>query len=262
MMSMFKASAGYESYMGRWSRLLARKFIEFAGVREGERVLDVGSGTGSLAASLERALRSVEVVGVDPSAEFVEFARQNRASQRVRFELGDAQALGFPAGSFDAAMALLVINFVPDPAKALGEMRRVTRAGGKVAACVWDYGAGMQSLRVFWDEAVALDPAIAAKDERNMKLSHAGELASLWRSAGLLDVEEGSLAVEQRFRSFDDYWQPFLEGVGPGGACVGALAEERRRELAARLEQRLLPEGRDRPFALQASAWCVKGRVP
>lgn len=261
MAPMFRASAGYESYMGRWSRLLAGKFIEFAGVKEGERALDVGSGTGSLAAALERALPSVEVVGVDPSAEFVEFARQSCASERARFELGDAQALRFPDAAFDAAMALLVINFVPDHRKALAEMRRVTRAGGKVAACVWDYGAGMQSLRIFWDEAVALDPAIAAKDERHMKLSHAGELGALWESAGLLAVEERALAIEQRFQSFDDYWHPFLGGVGPGGAYVASLSQERRAQLAARLKRRILAERPDGPFVLPASAWCVKGRV-
>jgi len=259
---MFTASAGYESYMGRWSRLLAPKFIDFTGIQEGDRVLDVGTGTGSLASSLERGLRSVEVVGIDPSQGFIAFAQSHAQSGRVRFELGDAQALGFPDATFDAAMALLVINFVPDHRKALAEMRRVTRAQGRVAACAWDYDAGMQSLRIFWDEAVALDPAIEAKDERHMKLSHAGELASLWKSAGLREVEERPLAVEQRFESFDDYWLPFLKGVGPGGAHVASLSEARRAELAARLRRRVLAERPDGPFVLKASAWCVKGRVP
>ena len=256
---MFTAGEGYESYMGRWSRLLAPKLIEFAGVKEGERVLDVGTGTGALASSLERGLRTVEVVAVDPSEGFIAFAQKNGASGRIRFEVGDAQALRFPDASFDAAMALLVINFVPDPRKALAEMRRVTRARGSVAACVWDYGAGMQSLRVFWDEAVALDPAIAPKDERHMKLSREGELASLWQAAGLREVEERPLAIEQRFESFGDYWDPFLSGVGPGGAYVASLPEERRTRLAARLRRRVLGDRPDGPFVLRASAWCVKG---
>ena len=252
---MFALSEGYELYMGRWSRRLAPGFAAFAGVRDGERILDVGSGTGAMAATLATSLPRSEIVGVDPSAAFVEHAAKHAPSARLRFETGDAQALRHADGAFDHALSLLVMNFIPDHEKALAEMRRVTRDGGAVSACVWDYGEGMESLRIFWDEAVALDAAAAPKHERNMKLSRRGELETLWRKAGLREVREEALIVEQVFSSFDDYWRPFLTGVGPGGAYVASLAEERRARLAARLRERL-HEG---PIGLNARAWCVRG---
>jgi SAM-dependent methyltransferase len=246
---MFAASDAYELYMGRWSRRLAPLYAAFAGVQDGERILDVGTGTGGLAASLPRC----EVVGVDPSAAFVEHAA--KAIPSARFEVGDAQALRFADASFDQAMALLVLNFIPDHEKALAEMRRVTRPGGTVSACVWDYGDGMESLRVFWDEAVALDAAASPKHERNMKLCREDALGALWRKAGLREVRQDALQIEQAFASFRDYWEPFLRGIGPGGAYVASLAEERRRALEKRLRG-CFPDG---PFTLRARAWCAKG---
>jgi SAM-dependent methyltransferase len=259
---MFTMSAGYERFMGRWSRLLAPRYIAFAGVRDGDRVLDVGAGTGSLASALASALPSSQVVGVDPSETFVAHAAGNATSARLRFEVGDAQALAFADASFDHAMALLVLNFVPDHDKAASEMRRVTRPRGVVSACVWDYDVGMQMLRFFWDEAVALDPGIAPKDERHMKLCREGQLGALWRRAGLANVEEQPLVIEQAYVSFDDYWGPFLKGAGPGGAYVVSLAEDRRRQLEARMRKRLLGGRDDGAFALAARAWCVRGTVP
>ena len=255
---MFTASAGYEAYMGRWSRRLAPAYIAFAAPKDGERVLDVGSGTGALASALEAALGSSPITGVDPSAGFVAGAAKNAASGRARFEVGDAQKLRFADASFDHAMSMLVMNFIPDHHRALAEMRRVTRAGGTVSSCVWDYGEDMQSLRIFWDEAVALDPAAEPKHERNMKLSRAGQLGALWKSAGLASVQEKALSIDQAFKSFDDYWDPFLTGVGPGGAYVAALPEDRRQELASRLRKRLGGGA----FTLKARAWCARGEVP
>ena len=176
---MFAMSAGYERFMGRWSRLLAPSYIAFAGVRNGDHVLDVGTGTGALAAAVEAGMPASEIVGVDPSEGFIAYAQKNVASTRAHFEVGDAQALKFKDAAFDNTLALLVMNFVPDPNKAIAEMRRVTRPQGVVSACVWDYDAGMQMLRFFWDEAVELNPAIEAKDERHMKFSRQGELGDL-----------------------------------------------------------------------------------
>jgi len=258
---MFATAAAYERYMGRWSRVLAPGYIEFAGVHDGERVLDVGAGIGSLAFALAAAMPSSHVVGVDVSESFIAHAKRN-PSGRARFEVGDAQALRFEDASFDHAMALLVLNFVPDHDKALREMRRVVRPSGVVSACVWDYGAGMQMLRVFWDEVVALDPAVAAKDERNMKLCRRGQLAQLWTEMGLERVEEKALDIDQGFTSFDDYWGPFLKGAGPGGAYVAAMGEGERARLEARLRKRLLGDRSDGPITLKARAWCVRGEVP
>jgi ubiquinone/menaquinone biosynthesis C-methylase UbiE len=192
---MFAVSAGYEPFMGRWSRKLAPAYIAFAGIRNGDRVLDVGTGTGSLAAAVEAGMPASEIVGVDPSAGFIAYAQKNVTSTRTHFEVGDAQALKFKDAAFDDTLALLVMNFVPDPEKAIAEMRRVTRPQGIVSACVWDYDAGMQMLRFFWDEAVALVPAIEPKDERHMKFSRQGELADLWRKAGLINVKQQPLVI-------------------------------------------------------------------
>ena len=259
---MFAASAGYERFMGRWSRQLAPAYIAFAGVKNGDRVLDVGTGTGSLAATLEATMPASEIVGVDPSESFIAYAQKNAKSPRAHFEVGDAQALKFNDASFDDALALLVMNFVPDPRKAVAEMKRATRPQGIVSACVWDYDRGMQMLRFFWDEAVAFDPAIEPKDERHMKLSHQDQLGDLWKQTGLLNIKEEPLTIEQAYSSFKDYWEPFTKGAGPGGAYVVSLSQDRREQLEGHMRKRLLGNRDDGPFTLTATAWCVRGEVP
>jgi SAM-dependent methyltransferase len=179
----------------------------------------------------------------------------------MTFEVGDAQQMRFDDDLFDRTLSLLVVNFIPDPGKALDEMVRVTKPGGVVAAAVWDYGEGMAMLRIFWDEAVALEPTVEPRDERHMPLCRAGELAALWREHGLTDVEEVPLVIETTFTSFDDYWRPFLDGQGPAGAYVASLPADRQDALAARLRERLSP-GASGEIRLQARAWAVKGSVP
>jgi SAM-dependent methyltransferase len=259
---MFAMSAGYERFMGRWSRLLAPNFIVFAGIKNGNRVLDVGTGTGSAAAAVEASMPASEVVGIDPSAGFIAYAQKNAKSKRAHFEVGDAQALTFKDASFDNAIALLVMNFIPDHNQAIAEMRRVIRAGGTVSACVWDYNEGMQSLRFFWDEAVTFDPAIEPRAERHMKLSRQGQLGDLWRKAGLVNVTEQPLTIDQSFSSFNEYWGPFTTGAGPGGAYVVSLSDDRRQQFEARMHRRLFGDRKEGPFTLTARAWCVRGEVP
>jgi len=259
---MFSAGDAYERFMGRWSRALAPLLVEFAGVRDGDAVLDVGSGTGALTAAVVVVAPSSRVIGIDPAAPYVDFARTRHPGDLVRFEVGDAQRLRFPDGSFERTLSLLVLNFIPDPTKALDEMIRVTRPGGTVAAAVWDYGQDMEMLRVFWDEAISLDPAMAGRDERHMPLCRKGELSALWRAHGLQDVSEQALTIQTRFVSFDDYWWPFLERQGPAGTHVGALSDSEREELRRRLRKRLLGDGPDRPIVLAARAWAVRGNVP
>jgi len=245
--------------MGRWSRRLAPQLVEFATVAGHDSILDVGSGTGALSFFVAEAYPSVTITGVDPSLAYVGAAQMQLPDNRVRFIVGDAQTLEFPDATFDKTLSLLVLSFVPDQARALREMSRVTRAGGIVSAAVWDYGEGMEMLRVFWD-AVAVDPAMAARDERHLPLCRRGELAALWRAGGLEDVEEQALTIEMSFKNFDDYWLPFLGGQGPAGAYAASLADAHRAALEARLRRRLLSGRDDGPFMLRARAWAVKGR--
>jgi len=258
---MFSAGDAYERFMGKWSRELAPLLVEFAGVRDGDAVLDVGSGTGALTAAVVVAAPSSRVIGIDFAASYVAFARARHLGDLVRFEVGDAQQLRYGDGSFNRTLSLLVLNFIPDRAKAVDEMIRVTRPGGTVAAAVWDYGRGMQMLRVFWDEAILLNPAMDARDERHMPLCRKGELALVWREHGLHDVSEEMLTIQTRFVSFDDYWSPFLEKQGPAGTHVGALSDSEREELRRRLRKRLLGDGPDHPIVIAARAWAVRGIV-
>jgi SAM-dependent methyltransferase len=258
--SMFFAeSDAYERFMGRWSRRLAPLFVKFVSIEPGEAVLDVGSGTGSLAAAVADTVPSATVTGVDPSSAYVRHA-QSQAGDRVRFVLGDAQALDLPDASFDKTLSMLVFSFIPDPTKALREMIRVTRPGGTVGAAVWDYGDGMEMLRVFWDEAVAADASIAARDERHLPLCRRGELAELCRANGLQHVLEEPMTIDLPFTSFADFWTPFLGGQGPAGAYAASLPEAARAALESRVRARLqTPRG---AFTLRARAWAAKGVVP
>jgi SAM-dependent methyltransferase len=202
------------------------------------------------------------MVGIDPSQAYVEFASKRTSNPRLKFQVGDAQSLDFPDASFDRCLSLLVMNFIPDSRKAMAEMRRVTRPGGRIAASVWDYDEGMEMLRKFWDAAVALDHATARLDERDMPFCHKGQLGAFWREAGLEEVEETALVIETPFRSFDDYWSPFLNSQGPAGIYVARLAPEKREELKNRLRETILNGKPDGPFTLKARAWAVRGRVP
>jgi SAM-dependent methyltransferase len=257
--AMFSEGQGYEHFMGRWSRQLAPLLVRFAGVRDGDSVLDVGSGTGALVAAVQEAAPSSRIVGIDSAAPYAALARSQQGSTLVDFEVGDAQRMRFEAATFDRTLSLLVLNFVPDVRKALAEMKRVTKSNGTVAAAVWDYDEGMEMLRAFWDEAVALSPANAARDERNMPLCRRGELAALWREQGLQDVVEEGLTVETRFASFNEFWTPFLERQGPAGAFAASLSAAERETLRLRLHQRLLGGSSDKAIVMHARAWAVRG---
>jgi SAM-dependent methyltransferase len=259
---MFGDAEAYERFMGRWSRLVAPLFVDFASPGDEARVLDIGSGTGSLAFTILDRHPQSRVLGIDPSSEYVAYAAsRNPFGSRAGFETGDAQALRFPAREFDAALSLLVWNFIPDPKKALLETRRVVKPGGTIAAAVWDYGDRMRMLRVFWDAAVAVDPSAAKRDENNMPLCRSGELASLWRECGLLEVREQPLEVETRFPSFADYWDAFELGQGPAGAYVASLPAGRKQALRAEVKRRLALGSENAPFPLPARVWAARGTV-
>jgi SAM-dependent methyltransferase len=255
---MFADAEAYERFMGRWSRLVAAPLVDFARLPQRGRFLDVGSGTGALALTIANARPEAEIVGIDLSKEYVAYAgSKNGFPARARFEVGDAQRLTFPDAGFDAAVSLLVFNFIPDPKLALREVRRVVKPGGSISAAVWDYGAGMQMLRIFWDAAVAMDRDAEKLDEKHMPLCRSGELSALWREAGMQDVGEQSIEVTTSFASFADYWEPFLLGQGPAGAYVRRLDKAKADALRDQVRGRLAASGLIR---LTARVWAVRGR--
>ena len=259
---MFADAEAYERFMGRWSRLLAPLLIDFADPAQSGGILDVGCGTGVLARAIAGRRPNCDVVGIDPSKAYIAYASAQNANSRIRFETGDAQQLSFKDGTFAASLSLLVFNFIPDSRKALGELRRVTVPGGKIAAAVWDYSEGMRMLRVFFDAAVAADPAAEKIDEKHMPLCRAGQLQNLWQQAGLKNVEERPITISMNFKSFEDYWNPFVTGQGPSGAYVRGLTDDARARLRAEVKRRLPIKTETDAFTLQARAWGVRGEVP
>jgi SAM-dependent methyltransferase len=249
----------YEPYVGRWSRLLAREFLGWLAVPPGRRWLDVGCGTAALAECILALAAPREVVGIDPSPAYVAFARERLTDPRVRFEVGDAQALQAASATFDAVVSGLVLNFVAEPGKALSEMVRGARPGGTVAAYVWDYAEGMQMMRYFWDAAAALDPRASELDEGpRFPLCKPEPLTNLFQTAGLERVEVRAIDVPTVFRDFDDYWSPFLGGQAPAPSYAMSLSEERRAALRERIRASL-PTDLEGEHHLIARAWAVRG---
>ena len=258
---IWAVGSAYERYIGRWSRLVAREFLAWLAVPPGRRWLDVGCGTGALTRTVLEHGAPSTIVGIDTSAGFVDHARGLVSDPRASFQVGDAQALPFENASFDAAVSGLVLNFVPDPARMMGAMRRVVKRGGLAAVYVWDYAGEMQLMRYFWDVAAELDPAARDLAEGlRFPLCRPGPLGELARAAGLDEVETRSLDVSTTFRDFDDYWTPFLGGQGPAPAYCMSLSEDRRAALRERIRA-ALPIRPDGSVALIARAWAVKGRA-
>jgi SAM-dependent methyltransferase len=221
--------------------------------------LDVGCGTGALAETILALAAPGEVVGIDPSPAYVAFARDRVNDRRIRFEVGDAQTLRAASATFDAVVAGLVLNFVPEPEQALSEMARVARPGGTVAAYVWDYAEGMQLMRHFWDAAAALDPRAKELDEgRRFPLCKPEPLTDLFQTAGLEKVEVRAIEVPTVFRNFDDYWSPFLGGQAPAPGYAMSLSDEGRAALRERIRASL-PTSSEGEHHLIARAWAVRG---
>ncbi|HEU0199215.1 MAG TPA: methyltransferase domain-containing protein [Burkholderiaceae bacterium] len=257
---VWASGAPYEAYVGRWSRRVATQFLHWL-MPAPERVwLDVGCGTGALTQTILAAAAPGEVQGIDPSEGFVAHARAQVRDPRAAFLVGDAQALPFEPERFDFVVAGLVLNFIPQPARAVAEMARVARAGGTVACYVWDYAGKMQLMRHFWNAVVALEPAAADLDEgRRFPLCAADALQSLFEQAALDDVAVCAIDIDTHFNDFDDYWSPFLGGQGPAPAYARALSEEKRAALRERIRAGL-PFALDGSIPLAARAWAVRGR--
>lgn len=256
---VWAVGAGYELYVGRWSRLVAPEFLKWIAVPAGQNWLDVGCGTGALTQSILDTASPALVVSVDSSDGFVAHARAHVTDPRADFRKGDAQALPVGDGEFDAVVSGLVVNFIPDQAKAALDMRRAARTDGTVAAYVWDYAGEMQLMRHFWDAAVSLRPAARELDEANrFPVCRPDALRDLFTSAGLRNVAVTAIDVPTAFRNFDDYWSPFLGGQGPAPGYCMSLPEPDRVALRDRIRDSLSPE-RDGSIRLLARAWAVKG---
>jgi SAM-dependent methyltransferase len=257
---MFQVSAdAYDRWVGRYGSQLSAALIEFAGIEPGMRALDVGCGPGALTSALVGRLGAGNVVAADPSEPFVETCRSRLAG--VEVVLAGAEALPFADAQFDSALSQLVVNFMNDAEAGVREMARVTRSGGVVAACVWDYAGEMTLMREFWAAAREVDPerGSAADEGAVMRWCGEGELAELWRSAGLNDVRFGALTVEAAYEDFDDLWSPLPSGVGPAGAFCKSLDDHGRAALYDAYRRRLgVGEG---PFELRARAWAAAGTV-
>ncbi len=263
-MTMFSGAKAYQEFMGRWSTLLTPLLLNLAEVPDSGRVLDIGSGTGALAFPIARSTPQSLVVGIDPSREYLAHAKTNNSfPERVSFAVADAQQLNFQSGTFQSSLSLLALTFVPDPEKSLREARRVTTPGAHISAAVWDYGAGMRMLRVFWDAAASIDANAEGKDEKHMPLCRAGELAQLWKEGALRNIRDEALDITMPFESFSDYWDPFLLGQGPAGAYLrGLLCADDVNALRTEVLRRLPVVGENVPFSLPARAWSVRGTVP
>jgi SAM-dependent methyltransferase len=257
-------AAAYQRLMGRWSPLLAQQLIAWAGIEAGDHVLDVGCGTGSLALALAARPEPAAIVGIDIAAPYVAYAASRSTDPRLRFLAGDAAALDFPEASFDRAYSMLALNFMSDPAAALGAMRRVTRPGGTVAAAVWDFPGGLVYQRIFWDTAAALDPAAdhARARHYSSRLTGPGELTHALGDAGLGDVRASSLTIRMEYRDFADYWEPIENAQGPVGDYVKGLAPGRLDRLAGALRRAYLAGAPDGPRSMAATAWAARGVVP
>src|SRR5262245_48499894 len=264
--SLFNASSGdgYEQLMGRWSRRLADPFLAFAGLARGERVLDVGCGTGSLTFLLAQRPELEAIAGIDYAAPYIEHATRRNHDPRVSFRFGQPSSLPLPDHSFDRVLCQLVLHFVAEPKRAVAEMRRVARPGATVAAAVWDARGGLVANRLFHDTASALDPAAAARRARNYTrpMTRPGELEAAWRQAGFAEIAATELAIRMEFASFDDYWAPYLGMDGPAAEYIATIDGAALPRLHEAVRSAYLDGEPDGARSYVAVAWAVKGLVP
>jgi trans-aconitate methyltransferase len=257
MNDRWENAAAYDGFMGRWSRLLARQFVEWLGIRSSAVWLEIGCGTGSMTSAICELADPASVLACDTAPDFVAYCKKHLTHPQLTVAPTTPGCIPSVAGGFDAVVSNFVLNFLPVPASALQQMRETCRPGGCVAATVWDYSEGMDFLRLFWDAAVALDSAAEKLHEgRRFPICRPDALRSAFELAGLLDIRIEPITIVTAFSSFEDFWEPFVSGPGPGPTYVSGLTEAARQQLADRLRDSL---GSATPIRLQARAWAAKG---
>ena len=261
--AMWADADSYEAYIGRWSRIAAKMFVDWLGIAPRSAWLDVGSGTGALTHAILDRAQPARIVGVDRSRAFISYAKANTMDPRVVFEQADAERLSMPSDSFDAVVSGLMLNAVPDQPAAVGEFVRVAKPGGVVATYLWDFDGEMQVLRYFWEAAKAIDPSAdaASDDDEAFAISKPDRLKSVFEIAGLCDVEIRALDVPTHFRDFEEYWAPLQRGHAPSQEYVAALSDGDRSRLRDLLRT-TLPTKPDGSIDLLARAWAAKGEKP
>ena len=256
----WQAGDNYDLYMGRWSRQVAPRFIEWLNPRDGLDWFEVGCGTGALSAAIVAQCNPASLLAIDPSEAFVAKARANVPDHRAVFQVGDAQALSAETESIDVIASALVLNFVPDKNKALSEMKRIARNGATIGFYVWDYpGGGVEFMHAFWQAAITIDPAaIDLAEDRRFSHCVPEALTELAMESGLTSVECVPIEVPTVFKDIDDYWHPFTLGAGPAPGYCASLNPDARERLRAILHERL-PRQENGTISLKARAWAVKG---
>jgi SAM-dependent methyltransferase len=244
--------------MGRWSVPVGEVFLDWLAQPEGLRWLDVGCGNGAFTELIVARCAPADVQGLDPSEAQIAYALERPGARPARFRQGDAQALPFADDAFDAAAMALVINFIPDPAKAIAEMARVVRSGGWVGTYMWDVTGGgsptepttaaMRSMGISY--ATAPSPTASRQDS----------MRELWEHAGLTSIETGVIPIPITYSNFDNFWESHSLPVGPAGQAIRDMAPSAKERLRDLLRERLPadPQGR---ISYSAHANAVKGQV-
>jgi molybdopterin-binding protein len=264
--STYHASDGaaYELFLGRWTKRLAQPLLDFAKFCPDGALLDVGTGTGSLALAMAVRWPERQILALDIAPSYIAYARSQTASSQPVFETGDAAKLHYAEGTFSGVAAQLVLNFVPQPLVAVGEMRRVTKSNGTVIAAVWDFRGGLVYQRLFWDTAAGIDPQARVARDRlfSTPLALPDGLPKLFDDVGLQRVERGSITIRMDYTSFEDYWQPLLGGQGPVGTYIANLPIDVLGRIEDAVRDAYYSGAPDGERSLTATAWAVRGIVP
>ena len=261
-MDAWDSAGKYENYMGRWSRIVAQEFIDWLQPSPGLSWLDIGCGPGALSSVIADQAHPGLLAGLDTAVAYVAAAQRRFAGHPALFTTGDAQQLPFADEAFERAVSGLNLNFLPDAATGVSEMRRVVRPEGSIALYVWDYAAGMQFLHLFWEAATAADPSAEGLGEaRRFHVANPDALRSLFVEASLDEIDVRAIEVSTPFPTFDAYWESFLTGQGPANAYVHSLTAEKRQTFRACLQE-IAPQEDDGAVRLTATAWAIRGTVP